>query len=471
MGNSETKSDETMVDRKIHVVVIVLGDVGRSPRMQYHALSLLQAGHTVSLVGYIGEDLIPELHDFSPQQLHVVRFHVPSPKIFQYVMPIYFVWRIVSLSIWLLWMLFVRVPRKPSVDCVLVQNPPALPLLFVAYFFCRAQELIQGYRPGFVIDWHNLGYSMLGSGAFQRLAEAYERAMAPLADGHLTVTKAMKYFLQQNMMISEYSKMSVLYDCPPAMFQPLSFREQHEILAKLDTQLCKACPRSWYTSRPEGAADAHTLLTEHFGKDRYEPRRGRPALVTSSTSWTPDEDFGILLAALVLLDKRIREQESNLTVLVVVTGKGPQKALYQEKMSKLPLQHVAIQTVWLEPADYPKLLACADMGVSLHTSTSGLDLPMKILDLFGCRVPVCAMNFACLSELVNDDVNGRVFDTSSQLADQMWELLEPLAHSPAAGPHTFGRLEHYSRNLQKQTRWSDNWKEHALPVLLQASSR
>lgn len=35
-----------------HVVVMVLGDVGRSPRMQYHALSLAEAGATVSLVGY-----------------------------------------------------------------------------------------------------------------------------------------------------------------------------------------------------------------------------------------------------------------------------------------------------------------------------------------------------------------------------------------------------------------------------------
>lgn len=466
---SDTRNDDTMVDRKLHVVVVVLGDVGRSPRMQYHALSLLQAGHVVSLVGYKGEDLIPELHTFPSHQLHVVRFRVPSPKIFQSFMPVYFIWRILSLSLWLMWMLFVRVPRKPSVDCILVQNPPALPLLFVAYFFCRAQGLIQGHRPGFVIDWHNLGYSMLGSGAFQRLAKAYERAMAPLADGHLTVTKAMKEFLQQDMMIPVDSNMDVLYDCPPAMFQPLSFREQHEILAKLDTRLCEACPRSWYGSRPE-EMHAHTLLTEHFGKDRYEPRRGRPALVTSSTSWTPDEDFGILLAALVLLDKRIRILGSNLTVLVVVTGKGPQKALYEQKMSQLALQHVAIQTVWLEPADYPKLLACADLGVSLHTSTSGLDLPMKVLDLFGCRVPVCAMNFACLSELVTDDVNGRVFDTSSQLADQLWELLEPLAETPAAGPHCFGRLEQYSRNLQKQKRWSDNWKEHALPVILQASS-
>ena len=40
-----------------HVVIIVLGDLGRSPRMQYHALSLLQQKsiEKVSIVGYEGE--------------------------------------------------------------------------------------------------------------------------------------------------------------------------------------------------------------------------------------------------------------------------------------------------------------------------------------------------------------------------------------------------------------------------------
>ena len=43
------------------VCVCVLGDIGRSPRMQYHALSLLSEGAELSLVAYEGENLVPPL--------------------------------------------------------------------------------------------------------------------------------------------------------------------------------------------------------------------------------------------------------------------------------------------------------------------------------------------------------------------------------------------------------------------------
>lgn len=38
----------------VPVQVLVLGDIGRSPRMQYHALSLAKHGGHVQIIGYLG---------------------------------------------------------------------------------------------------------------------------------------------------------------------------------------------------------------------------------------------------------------------------------------------------------------------------------------------------------------------------------------------------------------------------------
>ena len=39
-------------DERVHI--LVLGDIGRSPRMQYHALSIAKHGGQVDLIGYKG---------------------------------------------------------------------------------------------------------------------------------------------------------------------------------------------------------------------------------------------------------------------------------------------------------------------------------------------------------------------------------------------------------------------------------
>jgi hypothetical protein len=41
---------------RAHVAVVVLGDLGRSPRMQYHALALAGAGARVDLIGLAGSE-------------------------------------------------------------------------------------------------------------------------------------------------------------------------------------------------------------------------------------------------------------------------------------------------------------------------------------------------------------------------------------------------------------------------------
>jgi beta-1,4-mannosyltransferase len=50
-------------DNEVSVQVLVLGDIGRSPRMQYHALSIAKHGGTVRLIGYLESELLPALID------------------------------------------------------------------------------------------------------------------------------------------------------------------------------------------------------------------------------------------------------------------------------------------------------------------------------------------------------------------------------------------------------------------------
>lgn len=71
----------------------------------------------------------------------------------------------------------------------------------------------------------------------------------------------------------------------------------------------------------------------------------------------------------------------NTCVCVLSAGRGPQREMYLEKLRSMTLKHVAFRSLWLEAADYPLLLGACDVGVSLHASSSGLDLPMKVSDM------------------------------------------------------------------------------------------
>ena len=81
-----------------------------------------------------------------------------------------------------------------------------------------------------------------------------------------------------------------LYDRPAEMFQPIELREKHEFLVKLG----KSFPMFSSPTKP----DVCTVMTEITENNQVCLRKGSPGFLVSSTSWTEDEDFSILLSAL-----------------------------------------------------------------------------------------------------------------------------------------------------------------------------
>lgn len=52
--------DET---KKNTICVVVLGDIGRSPRMQYHTQSLIREGYNVDVIGYTDSPILNDLKE------------------------------------------------------------------------------------------------------------------------------------------------------------------------------------------------------------------------------------------------------------------------------------------------------------------------------------------------------------------------------------------------------------------------
>ncbi|XP_020038046.2 chitobiosyldiphosphodolichol beta-mannosyltransferase isoform X1 [Castor canadensis] len=429
-----------------HVVVVVLGDVGRSPRMQYHALSLARHGFSVSLLGFCNSKPHNEL--LQNDRIQIVRLAelqclAVGPRILQYGV------KVVFQAVYLLWKLMWSKPAA----YIFLQNPPGLPGIAV----CWLVSCLCGSR--LVTDWHNYGYSIMGlvhgpQHPLVLLAKWYEKLFGRLSHLNLCVTNAMREDLAENWHVRAVT----VYDRPASFFKETPLDVQHTLFMKLGRTHSpfRTC------SEPLDPAIERSAFTERDARSGVVTRLfGRPALLVSSTSWTEDEDFSILLAALEKFEQLTLSGDSLPSLVCVITGKGPLKEHYSRLIDSKCFQHVQVCTPWLEAEDYPLLLGSADLGVCLHKSSSGLDLPMKVVDMFGCCLPVCAVNFKCLHELVRHGENGLVFQDSEELAAQLQMLFSKF-------PDPVGKLNQFRENLQgaEQLRWDESWQRTVLPLLM-----
>lgn len=262
---------------------------------------------------------------------------------------------------------------------------------------------------------------------------------------------AHHHFCVSNQMKKDLKKWgieaTVLYDRPPDIFRDLNHLERHKIYSKISTVQVDV-------------NEEKTPFTNLLEKEqKVIEREDRPGLIISSTSWTKDEDFSILLNAVKDLDKKASETNGFPNLEFIITGKGPEKEKYEQEIKIIKLQKCRIQTKWLTSEDYPKLLGASDLGICLHFSSSGLDLPMKIVDMFGVGLPVCAIYYQTLPELVENDKNGILFKNSQELSDIMFDLFKNF-------PKEKNKLDEMRSNIKEfqSYRWDDEWNKKAFPI-------
>ncbi|KAL1150906.1 hypothetical protein V6Z11_A09G005700 [Gossypium hirsutum] len=430
--------------------VVVLGDLGRSPRMQYHALSLArQASLEVDIVAYGGSE--PHSAVIENESIHI---HT------MILYPLMLLLKPIIQFVILLWFLCFKVPPP---DAFIVQNPPSVPTLVAVKWASSMRKL------AFIVDWHNFGFTLLGlsvgrSSPFVSIYHWFEKRYGQMANGSL---------------------------CPPEFFCPTSLQEKRKLFCRLNRYLC----------HPLGVRDCVTASKSKIGADDQSEslfrtqvdtdillKPNRPALVVSSTSWTPDEDFEILLEAAVMYDRRVAalldendsadegvlwkeisggKQYLYPRLLFIITGKGPEKEKYEEKIKRLNVKRVAFRTMWLSTEEDPLLLGSADLGVCRHTSSSGLDLPMKVVDMFGCGLPVCAVSYSSIDEPVKAEKNGLLFSSSSELADELLMLFRGFPNECDA----LKSLKNGALETGSSARWAAEWEEHAKLLISEVISR
>ena len=171
-----------MSGRKKYVKVVVLGDIGRSPRMQYHCKSLTEMGHQVDIIGY--GDTEP-MESVKTDPLILYHYMCPVPQFPMRLLN--YAFKTIFQSLNLLFLLSIT----SKSDILVMQNPPAIPAVIICWFYTR----LVGAK--FIIDWHNYAHTIMAlnvgtSHPLVKVTKKVEAIFGKKADHNFCVTKAMK---------------------------------------------------------------------------------------------------------------------------------------------------------------------------------------------------------------------------------------------------------------------------------------
>ena len=188
----------------------------------------------------------------------------------------------------------------------------------------------------------------------------------------------------------------------------------------------------------------------------------------SSTSWTPDEDFNILLNSFIKTEEMIKSDNKISInkikkILFLITGRGPLKDSFMEKVEKSNLEFFIVKSIWLDSDDYIKLLNLCDLGISLHYSSSGIDLPMKVVDMFSACLPAAAIYYDTIKELVLEDENGFLFKNENELCKILKNVIFEISNKGFS--EKLGKFKQFLEKQLLNENWVGQWIQRVKPAL------
>ena len=456
------------------IAILVLGDIGRSPRMQRHAISCLDnlnENYIIYFVGFINSPLLSQFND-KKYKNRIIFYNIKSIKLTNVPFIIYAIVKIISESFHLFWILFLNPYKIVKLQTIILQNPPTIPIGIISRFVCwfRAATLI--------IDWHNFGFTILAlkirNQTILNIYKYVEKMLFQLSDQNLTVTKTMKKFFIDKWN-GNNNNIHVLYDKPTDMYyQELTQHQQQHNDGLLYNELAK-----YFNIKP------NNNITNP--SNEMKQLKGNNLWMISSTSWTKDEDLNMLLTDNILttIDNKIQQTYGNnndISIYLFVTGKdeGGLKEIFIKGYNDIKngLKYIKVYPIWLNKYEtYIHLLRYCDLGLCLHNSSSGLDLPMKVVDMFGVCIPVISINYdinkmnqlmswnndkTAINELIIHNENGLIFNDSNELSSQIFLCFQMYKKNPN---ECFKKWVKIIKNW-KVISWEMDWKNKILPIIL-----
>lgn len=426
------------------IVIIVLGDLGHSPRMLNHVSSFLKLGYRVKLCGYLESDIEFNLfngkdedgneyiNNLSINEIKVIKNNFKLPYILFGILKIFIqIFELIKLLLGLI---------NEETRYILIQNPPSIPLLLI---ICLLKSIKYPFL-NLIIDWHNLNFTILNlrfkneNHFIIKFLKNYEKFLSyKFSDLNLTVSSKLKEFLINEFKINK-DKIVIVYDKPiKQIFKTLTIDDDKE----------------------NGNLEKMNIINSHkeIFSNGFDIENDK--ILITSTSFTEDEDFNLLIKSLIEFEKYLQDSKfnnnNNKKIYMIITGKGPKRDYYMNLIKNEKFEKIIIKNVWLKIEDYPKILKISDLGISLHYSSSGLDLPMKIVDLFGCGIPVISMNFPSISELVKNNINGLILkDNNNEI--ELFEKIKLLIIDNYDGKKLYNNLK---KNciIESEKNWDDEW--------------